>query len=56
VHWNIYFAYFQSQLKYVILLWGGDKRMQKILHIQKRVLMLITKKNKKESCRQKFNP
>jgi len=24
VHWNIYFAYFQSRLRYGIILWGGE--------------------------------
>ena len=40
--WNIYFAYFQSRLRYGIIVWGGSKESTKILHIQKKVIRLIT--------------
>jgi hypothetical protein len=33
---NIYFAYFQLQLKYGIIIWGGTRDNIKTLHIQKR--------------------
>jgi hypothetical protein len=43
--WNIYFAYFQSQPRYGILLGGGGGgpgESIKVLHIQKKVIRLIT--------------
>ena len=40
--WNIYFAYFQSRLRYGIIIWGGSKESIKILLIQKKVIRLIT--------------
>ena len=52
--WNIYFAYFHSQLRYGIILRGGTKESIKALHIQKKVIRLITCINKYESCRKKF--
>ena len=52
--WNIYFAYFQSRLRYGIIFWGGSKESIKILHIQKKVIRLITGLKKRESCKQKF--
>jgi hypothetical protein len=35
--WNIYYAHFQSRLRYGIILWGGTKESIKILRIQKNV-------------------
>jgi hypothetical protein len=52
--WNIYLAHFQSQRRYGIILWGGTKESINILHIQKKVIRLITSFKKRESCRQKF--
>jgi len=45
--WNIYFASFQSQLRYGIILWGETRESIKVLHIPKMVMRLITgiKKN-----------
>jgi hypothetical protein len=40
--WNIYFTYFQLQLRYGIILWGGTKGSIKVLHIQKKVIRFIT--------------
>jgi len=40
--WNIYFAYFQSRLRYGIILWGGTNGSIKVLHIQKKVITFIT--------------
>jgi hypothetical protein len=34
--WNIYFAYFQLQLRYGIILLGGTRESIKILRIQKK--------------------
>jgi hypothetical protein len=46
--------HFQSQLRYGIILWGGTKESIKILRIQKKVIRLITRLNRSESCRQTF--
>jgi len=54
VPWNIYFAYFHLRLRYGIILWGGTKESIKALHIQKKVIRLITVVKKYESCREKF--
>jgi len=42
VLWNIYFACFQSQLRYGIILWGETRESIKVLHIPKMVIRLIT--------------
>jgi hypothetical protein len=52
--WNIYYAHFQSRLRYGIILWGGTKYSIKILHIQKKVIRLITGLERSKSCRQTF--
>jgi hypothetical protein len=39
--WNTYFAYFQSQLRYGIIFWGGARESKKILHIQKKEIRLL---------------
>jgi hypothetical protein len=52
--WNIYYTRFQSQLRYGIILWGGTTESIKILHIQKKVIRLITGLKSSESCRQTF--
>jgi hypothetical protein len=52
--WNIYFAYFLSQLRYGIIFWGGSRESIKILRIQKKGDWLITGLKERESCKQKF--
>gem|GEM_PF-5507713 len=42
------------RLRYGIILWGGTKESIKALHIQKKVIRLITVVKKYESCREKF--
>jgi hypothetical protein len=54
VLWNIYFTYFHSRLRSGIILWEGTIESIKALHIQKKVIRLITEINKYESCIQKF--
>jgi hypothetical protein len=41
-------------LRYGIIFWGGSKESIKILHIQKKVIRLITGLKKCDSCKQKF--
>ena len=36
VLWNIYFAHFQSKMRYGIEVWGGSKESIKILRIKKK--------------------
>ena len=52
--WNIYFAHFQSKMRYGIVVWGGSKESIKILRIQKKVIRMMIGLKKCESCRQKF--
>jgi hypothetical protein len=52
--WNIYYAHFQSQLRYGIILLGGTRESIKIMCIQKQVIRLITALKRSESCRHKF--
>lgn len=40
--WNIYVAFFQSQLRYGIILWGEIRESIKVLCIPKMVIRLIT--------------
>jgi hypothetical protein len=54
VLWNIYVVYFHSRLVWHYTGGGGSKESIKALHIQKKVIGLITGINKYESCRQKF--
>jgi hypothetical protein len=52
--WNIYYAHFQSRLRYGITLWKGTKESIKILHIQKKVIRLFTGLKGSEFCRETF--
>jgi hypothetical protein len=51
---NIYFAKFQSVMRYGIILWGGVSEITKVLKVQKRALRLMTNNSKNESCRPIF--
>ena len=52
--WNIYYAQFQSKIRYGIILWGRSTECVKIFRIQKKVIRMITGLNRGESCKQKF--
>ena len=39
--WNIYYAQFQSKIRYGIVIWGGSKDCVKILRVQKKVIRMI---------------
>ena len=52
--WSIYFAYFQSRLRYGIMVWGGEQKSVQIFQLQKKVIWLITGVHKRESCRHVF--
>jgi hypothetical protein len=52
--WNIYFAHFQSKMRYGIVVWGGTKESIKILRLQKKVVRMMIDLKTCESCRQKF--
>jgi hypothetical protein len=52
--WNIYYAHFQSRLRYDIILWRGTKESIKMLYNQKKVIRLITDIKRSESCKQTF--
>lgn len=50
----IYFANFESIIKFGIIFWGSNTNINKIFVIQKRVLRLIYKMQYNESCRTIF--
>ena len=50
----MYFANFQSVLKYGIIFWGKNSQMQKIFVVQKRVIRSIKRMQFRESCRGVF--
>ena len=52
--WGIYFANFQSRLRYGIMFWGGEGKSVNINRLQKNVIRLITGVHKRESCRYIF--
>ena len=52
--WNVYYAQFQSKIRYGILLWGRSEACVKILRIQKKVIRMITGLKKGDSCKKKF--
>ena len=52
--WNIYFAHFQSKMRYGIVVWGGSRESTKILRLQKKVVRMMTGLKTGESCRLKF--
>ena len=49
--WNIYFAYFQLELRHRIMFWGGDRKSAKIFYLQKKLIRLIIGVQKRESCK-----
>ena len=49
-----YFAYFQSIIKYGLLLWGNSCHVHKIFLIQKRVIRVLTNSSVKEHCKPLF--
>ncbi|PSN49525.1 hypothetical protein C0J52_24761, partial [Blattella germanica] len=49
-----YFAYFQSIIKYGLLLWGNSCHVYKIFLIQKRVIRVLTNSSVKEHCKPLF--
>ena len=51
---NIYFAHFQTKMRYGIVLWGRARESMEILSVQKKVIRMMTGLKKGESCKQKF--
>ena len=51
---SVYYANFESHLRYGILLWGSDSNIEKIFKIQKRAIRIITRKGPREHCRKLF--
>jgi hypothetical protein len=50
----IYYANFQSFLRYGIILWVGDNESIKIFELQRRILRLMSSVNNHTSCREIF--
>ena len=51
---TIYHSYFHSILRYGILFWRNTPISKDIFKIQKRIVRIITNKNRRESCRELF--
>jgi len=51
---TIYFAYFESIMKYGLLFWGNTKWLQTILKIQKKAIRVIAGLKCRDSCRSAF--
>jgi hypothetical protein len=52
---TMYFAYFQSSLKYGILFWGNLKNLKKNFKLQKRAIRLNANVFNTTSCKPYFN-
>jgi hypothetical protein len=52
--WTIYYAYFESCMKYGIIFWGRDRDSAKVFHIQKKVIHFISGVYTCDSCRHYF--
>jgi len=52
--WNIYFAYFESKLRFGIMFWGVDSKSITLFRLQKKVIRLIAEAPKCTSCRPIF--
>lgn len=50
----VYYANFQSILKYGIIFWGSSSHFNRVFVIQKRILRIMTRKKYRESCRDTF--
>ena len=50
----MYFATFQSRLKYGIIFWGGSSQLQKVFVVQKRIIRSFKRMKFRESCRSVF--
>jgi len=50
----IYYAYFQSRMKYGIIFWGRDWDSVKVFHVQRRVIRLISGVKTRDPCRHIF--
>lgn len=49
-----YFAYFQSLIRYGIILWGNSSRVTEILILQKKIIRIITNSDRLEHCKPLF--
>jgi len=50
----LYFSYAYSIISYGIIFWGASANSIKIFRLQKKILRIMTKSKKTESCRKLF--
>ena len=50
----VYFSYFHSIMSYDIIFWGNSHSSINIFKIQKRIIRIMTKSNKHDTCRPLF--
>jgi len=50
----VYFSYFHSIMSYGIVFWGNSHSSTNVFKIQKRIIRIMTKSNKRDTCRPLF--
>jgi hypothetical protein len=50
----VYYAHFQSIMNYGIILWGHSSRCQRLFRLQKKVIRLLDRAKKRDSCKSLF--
>ena len=50
----VYFSYFHSIMSYGIIFWGNSYSSINIFRVQKRIIRIMTKSNKRDTCRPLF--
>ena len=50
----VYFSYFHSVMSYGIIFWGNSHSSINVFKIQKRIIRIMTKSNKRDMCRSLF--
>jgi hypothetical protein len=50
----VYYAHFQSIMNYGIILWGHSSGCQRLFQLQKKVIRLLAREKKRDSCKPLF--
>jgi len=50
----VYFSHFHSIMSYGIIFWGNSHSNVEVFKIQKRIIRIMTKSNKRDTCRPLF--
>jgi hypothetical protein len=52
--WNIYFSYFHSPMSYGDIFWGNSHVAYDVFKMQKRAIIILSNKSRRDSCRNLF--